>query len=151
MKNKITWKTLSFEQLSTTQLYDILHLRNKVFAVEQNDVYLDVDNQDQQAWHMMGFVGNKLVAYCRVFLPKDDEAKIGRVVVDVDFRKYGLGRLLMTEALAFIHDEIANPKIMISAQLYLQRFYESFGFVTQGESYLDGSIAHIDMERSESL
>lgn len=152
MKNNIIWIILSFENLSTTQLYDILHLRNKVFAVEQADVYLDVDYKDKHAYHLMGYVSEQLVAYCRIFPSIDRivEAKIGRVVVSANCRKYGLGRLLMNEAINFVENELEVSSIFISAQVYLQSFYQSLGFVAQGEPYMDGTIEHVDMIRSDN-
>lgn len=150
MKNKITWITLSFEQLSTIQLYDILHLRNKVFAVEQNDVYLDVDYKDLTACHLLGYINNQLVVYCRIFLSSESEyATIGRVVVPEEFRKFGFGRLVMAQALETIEERKENPTVFISAQLHLQKFYQSFGFIAQGEPYMDGSIEHIDMTKQK--
>ena len=35
----------------------------------------------------------------------------------------------------------------IGAQLYLQKFYESFGFVQDSEAYDEDGILHIDMLR----
>lgn len=150
MKDKITWTLLPFSELSTSQLYDILYLRNLVFGVEQNDVYLDVDYKDQEALHLLGFIEQKLVAYCRIFPPSavDAFAKIGRVVIGSDYRQYGLGRLLMREVLTIVDEILKIDEIHIAAQTYLLSFYESFGFVAVGEPYMDGTIEHINMVRS---
>lgn len=150
MKNKIIWTLFSFCELSTSQLYDILHLRNKVFAVEQNDVYLDVDYKDQDALHLLGSIDEKLAVYCRIFPPSsiESQAKIGRVVVSPDFRKFGLGRSLMKQALQVVDETLCVDEVFISAQVYLQEFYESLGFVAQDEPYLDGTIQHVDMVRT---
>ena len=40
-----------------------------------------------------------------------------------------------------------ETKITISAQLYLQKFYESHGFIAVGESYLEDDIPHIEMKK----
>jgi len=40
-----------------------------------------------------------------------------------------------------------NVPIRIGAQLYLKRFYESFGFRQSGEIYLEDEIEHIEMTR----
>jgi ElaA protein len=37
--------------------------------------------------------------------------------------------------------------ITLSAQVYLQGFYESLGFIVVGEEYLDDGIPHIEMSR----
>jgi len=48
----ISWKTKTFDELSTQELYQILRLRSEVFVVEQNCVYQDIDNKDHKALHL---------------------------------------------------------------------------------------------------
>ncbi len=62
---KFTWKT--FKELSLDDLYAILNLRQKVFVLEQDCPYIDADYSDQDAFHLLGFQDNKLVAYLRAF------------------------------------------------------------------------------------
>ena len=78
---KIVTKT--FQDLNTEDLYAILQLRSEVFVVEQDCVYQDIDYKDQKAIHVIGYKNNKIVAYTRLFKPKDyfELASIGRVVV----------------------------------------------------------------------
>ena len=38
------------------EFYNILRLRSEVFVVEQNCVYQDIDNKDQKAIHLMGYI-----------------------------------------------------------------------------------------------
>ena len=52
----------TFDQLSTTELYAILRLREAVFTVEQQCVYQDLDNKDQRAVHIMGLKQGELMA-----------------------------------------------------------------------------------------
>jgi len=51
----IIWKCQFFDQLSLNDLYAILQLRSEVFVVEQNCVFLDLDDKDQQSWHVSGW------------------------------------------------------------------------------------------------
>jgi predicted GNAT family N-acyltransferase len=44
------WHRHSFETLPKKDLYDILRLRSDIFVVEQDCVYLDLDNQDQTSF-----------------------------------------------------------------------------------------------------
>ena len=71
----------SFNQLSTNELYDILHLRSEVFVVEQNCIYQDIDYKDQKALHVLLKKNNKLIGYTRIFKNGDyfKNASIGRV------------------------------------------------------------------------
>lgn len=140
------WK--QFQELSIDELYALLNLREKVFVVEQDCVYLDVDFKDQKAIHCLGWEGEKLAAYCRVF-EKDDympgAISFGRVVTDPDFRGQGFGKLLVTEIDRFLSKNHFGEKIHISAQAHLEKFYESFGFRTRGEAYLEDNIPHLAM------
>lgn len=147
MELKINWIQKTFEELSLTELYALLRLRTEVFVVEQNCVFQDMDNKDQQSHHLMGWVGNDLVAYVRI-LPAGlsyDEPSIGRVVSDPKYRGQGAGRALMLEAIKRTIALHGEQPIRIGAQLYLLKFYSSLGFVAQGDVYLEDGIEHIEM------
>ena len=146
---EIQWKIKSFETLSANELYDILRLRSEIFVVEQNCVYLDLDGKDKLALHLFGEFDGKIVAYSRLFRPgiSFDNASIGRVVVDANYRDRKWGHDLMREAIAGIKNHFDESKITIGAQLYLKKFYESHGFVQTSEMYLEDDIPHIEMKR----
>lgn len=141
------FRLYSFESLSAHELYELLKLRSKVFVVEQSCLYLDMDDKDQAALHLLGYDGNELIAYSRL-LPQGvyfPEACIGRVVVDPDQRKKEAGKALMKEAIKLTLDQFKTNEIVISAQLYLERFYTELGFVKESEVYLEDDIPHIKM------
>jgi ElaA protein len=146
---EIHWKIKSFEDLSVNELYDILRLRSEIFVVEQNCVYLDLDGKDKKGLHLLGEFEGKIVAYSRLFKPgiSFDNASIGRVVVDANYRDRKWGHELMREAIAGIQSHFGESKITIGAQLYLKKFYESNGFVQTSEMYLEDDIPHIEMKR----
>ena len=145
----LEWKIKRFEALTTLELYDLLQLRSEVFVVEQNCVYQDIDYKDQKALHLIGEDNGQMVAYARLFKPKDyfEEASIGRVVVKPTYRDKKLGHILMREAIYFIKSQFNETKITISAQLYLKKFYESHDFIQTSETYLEDDIPHIEMKR----
>ncbi|MES2575597.1 MAG: GNAT family N-acetyltransferase [Bacteroidota bacterium] len=146
---EIQWKIKSFDELSVNELYHILKLRSEIFVVEQNCVYLDIDGKDTLALHLFGEFEGKIVAYSRLFKPgiTFENASIGRVVVDADYRDRKWGHDLMREAIAGIQSHFGESKIIIGAQLYLKKFYESHGFLQTSEMYLEDDIPHIEMER----
>ena len=145
----LSFKIKSFKELSTQELYEILRLRSEVFVVEQNCVYQDLDNKDQKALHVLGYYHDELVSYCRLFDSGDyfENASIGRVIVAQKFRDKKWGNNLMIEAIAGIKQYFDKTKITISAQLYLQKFYESHGFTKTSEMYLEDDIPHIEMKK----
>ena len=145
----IAWQLKPFNDLSVQELYGIMRLRQEVFIVEQNCPYLDADGKDLKSYHLMGFEGDELAAYSRIVLPgvSYDEVSIGRVVSGTKYRKQGYGIFLMKEAIRQIESLYGQVPIRIGAQKYLQKFYEGFGFIREGEEYLEDGIPHIIMVR----
>ena len=137
----------TFNELSVNELYSILQLRSEVFVVEQNCVYQYIDGKDKKAMHVVGTFEGEIVAYARIFKKGDyfDNASIGRVVVSEDCRTRKWGYNLMETAIQAIETHFNETKITISAQLYLQKFYESLGFTKVSEMYLEDDIPHIEM------
>ena len=146
---EIKFKIKRFNELSLSELYEVLKLRSEVFVVEQNCVYLDIDGKDEKALHVLGMFGEELVAYARIFKPGDyfEEASIGRVLVKQIYRNKKWGYDLMNEAIRTTATVLNETQITISAQLYLQQFYENVGFVRTSDEYLEDAIPHIEMKK----
>jgi len=146
---EIQWKFKRFNELSSDELYNVLQLRSSVFIVEQNCVYQDIDGKDLKALHLIGTFDKKIAAYARLFKAGDyfENASIGRVVIDPVYRDKKWGHQLMQQAIDGLEKYLGETKITISAQLYLQKFYESHGFVVTSETYLEDDIPHIEMKR----
>jgi len=136
-----------FTELSTDELYDILKLRAEIFVVEQDCVYNDLDGHDKNAIHQFLKKNDEIVAYSRLLKPGSRFAdfSIGRVVVKESERGTGLGIRMMEEAKAYILNNWKAEKIKISAQKYLQKFYEDLGFVVVSDEYLEDGIPHYGM------
>ena len=147
------WVTKSFQELTLKEFLSILQLRIDVFVVEQNCAYRELDGKDERAYHLFAFSQSspeEIIAYSRIFKPGDyyKEAAFGRVLVDPNYRNQKIGRHLVKETINFINENFGFPAIKISAQTYLSKFYESFGFQQINEAYLDDGILHIDMVKS---
>lgn len=143
----IEWTHKKFSDLSPGELYSILRLRSEVFVVEQNCVFLDLDNIDQECYHLMGYKETKLAAYARIVPPGKvySEPSIGRVVTSSSVRREGLGKQLMEEATSLLYRLYGMVPIKIGAQFYLKKFYVSIGFYQVGDVYLEDGIEHIHM------
>lgn len=144
------WKIKPFHQLNIFELYGMLRLRQEVFAVEQNCVYLDLDGKDQYCEHILAIDSEgRVVACCRIVQPGVlfPEVSIGRVASHPELRGSGLGKMVMDKALRFVEDKYGKVPVRIEAQYYLEKFYASFGFKTHGEVYLLDGIEHIEMLR----
>ncbi len=144
----VEWSFKAFADLTPFELYEILQARQAVFIVEQKCPYLDADGLDQFSHHLVGRDSDKrLLAYCRLVPPlvKYEEPSIGRVITPASARRKGYGKLLMAEAIRRSRQLYPNWAIRISAQLYLERFYNAFGFVRCSAPYDEDGIPHIQM------
>ena len=137
----------AFNDLTPHELYEILRLRSQVFVVEQNCLFMDMDNKDQKCYHLLLYKGETLAAYTRIVPPQISyaEMSIGRVVSSPKARGHGLGRELMHASIEACYELFGQNPIRIGAQLYLKAFYASFGFTQQGDVYPEDGIDHIIM------
>ena len=139
-----------FDELTTTELYEILKTRSEIFVVEQNCVYQDLDDNDQDAVHVFCWNDSGWVSGClRVFWKDNDEtagvAQIGRVVT-LEHGK-GLGGKLLHEGVRIAIEELKAKKIYLEAQEYAIGYYAKEGFEVVSEPFLEDGILHVKMER----
>ncbi|MFT3749789.1 MAG: GNAT family N-acetyltransferase [Agriterribacter sp.] len=146
----LRWTLKKFEELTSIELYKILQLRSAVFVVEQNCAFQDMDDKDQASWHLCAWSNDALVAYTRLLPPgiSYTEASVGRVVNAKVVRGKSIGKELMQRSVDAIYTLFGKSAIKIGAQLYLKKFYESFGFKQVSDIYLEDDIEHIKMLRS---
>ncbi|MFI4963670.1 MAG: GNAT family N-acetyltransferase, partial [Legionellales bacterium] len=100
--------------------------------------------------HLLGKENDKLVSYLRVLpqgLAYPDGISIGRVVTSPAIRGKGAGKAALKETLLYLENSLNKVPIIISAQFYLRKFYESFGFQAVGEQYMEDGIPHIKMRK----
>ena len=144
----MTWKTVAFNELTLEELYQMMIVRQEVFVVEQNCPYLDADDKDQKCFHVLGYENNDLIAYARL-VPKGisykNSVSIGRILTTEKGRGKGIGKSLVQFSIDETKRFFNTTEITISAQCYLIKFYESFGFKIVGEEYLEDDIPHIKM------
>ncbi len=157
----IDWRTVAYENLSLSELYDILRLRAEVFVVEQNCPYQDLDGLDSKCHHVLGRLENgRLVAYARILpegvdpyelIGEGDEhhGGIGRVVVAKAYR--GIGHELMEKAIEAYEETVgAEVPCIIHAQAHLKHFYEFHGFRQTSDFCTIDGIPHIEMTRKQA-
>ena len=140
-----------FQELSLEELYAIMALRQAVFVVEQDCPYLDADGKDQASWHLMGYENEELVAYTRlvpVGVSYEKYPSIGRVITAEKVRGRKIGVELMEKSIQQCEELFGKIPIKIGAQCYLLKFYNSLGFESVGESYLEDGIPHVSMVRA---
>lgn len=135
-----------FADLTPDVAYALWALRSRVFVVEQQAAYLDLDGRDTEptTWHVWCADGAGLpVATLRVV---DDGAawRVGRVVTAAEQRGRGLAAAMMREVLV----RHGAREVVLDAQAHLERWYAGFGFVVSGDPYTDeDGIPHVPMRR----
>ncbi|MFO7603458.1 MAG: GNAT family N-acetyltransferase [Gammaproteobacteria bacterium] len=119
------------------------HIRETVFVREQSvPLELEWDAYDQEACHLLAWVGDQAVATARLLR----DGKIGRMAVLPEWRHQGIGTALLRRLL----DRAAErglTHVWLSAQVKAIPFYQRLGFRVRGPVYEDAGIAHQDMTR----
>ena len=142
-------RCMPFDELSLNELYNIMRFRQEIFVVEQNCPFADADGKDQVAWHFMVLdEKHHLVAYTRLFGKNgyyENYTSIGRVATSPKVRGGGVGKFLFQKSIEKTIEIFGNEPIKIGAQRYLEKFYQSFGFVLTGNDYMEDGIEHTIM------
>jgi ElaA protein len=135
-----------FDEFVCDELYAVLALRQSILVVEQSSPYPDLDFVDQVADHLLVTHDDALIGYARCHgpLPGKACASFGRLTVAGQYRGIGLGKELVSAILARLAKG-SCPDVLIGAQLYLEEFYERFGFTRDGEPYDDVGVLHVNM------
>lgn len=141
------FKVSTIDELNSRELIEILEQRVKVFVVEQNCPYQEVDDDDLNALHieLLDDEGN-LCGYSRVY-KTDGHVTFGRVLVPKERRRHGYANELLQKTLSIIEERYPGQRIEIEAQAYLTKFYESFGFKQISDVFLLDGIPHCRMEK----
>jgi len=138
-------------ELNWQMTFEYFQLRSAIFVVEQQCVYLDMDDADKEATHILGLSeSGKVVAGTRVLNGESaTQCHIGRVVVAKSHRGSGLGKAIMEASHVWCKEHFAHlSEIHISAQVYLEQFYASLGYIITGPVYLEDGLPHQEMVRT---
>ena len=138
----------TFDQLNKVEFYKIMQLRIEVFIIEQDCPYQDMDDLDNQCQHLWVEDNGEIISYLRINPAgtRFAEASFGRIVTKKAYRSRGIAERVIKAAIDLVQKEGAQA-IRISAQSYLEKYYEKFGFFKASEEYLEDDIPHIEMLR----
>jgi len=144
----LNWEFKYYNELSLDEFHDLIALRIKVFVIEQNCPYQDLDGLDKQCYHMLARDSNQMIVGTARIIPPGVEypaAGIGRIVIDESIRGGQYGHELMRQAMQFIFTKFGMLEMKLSAQKHLEKFYNQHGFLSTGKEYLEDGIPHVEM------
>lgn len=120
------------------------NLREAVFVIEQHvPVALEWDGIDAQCLHVLAQIDGVPVGTGRL-LP---DGHIGRMAVLREFRGRGIGSAMLLHLIELAR--AAGVRLLIlNAQTHAMAFYRRFGFIADGETFLEAGISHIRMTRT---
>ena len=133
-----------FEELTPSEVYEILKARSLVFMLEQGISCLDMDDMDYASLHVFAREEEKVTAYMRVFaLPEQGDVKIGRVLTLS--RKKGNGRAMMKACIEAAKEKLCAARVLVDAQVSALPFYEKCGFRPVSDEFEEEGVSHVKM------
>lgn len=126
------------------QFNDAMYIRVKVFIEEQKikveDEY-DINELDYTSFVL--YKSGEKVATLRYKIDKVKRiATIGRIAVLKEYRGQGYAKLMINYVEELLTFKYRPLTITIGGQHHLKAYYESLGYIVEGEPYYDADILH---------
>ena len=122
----------------TTDANDLKAIRTTVFIEEQNvPVELEWDGLDSDCTHFIVRSNSKAIATARL----KPDGQIGRMAVLKPYRGLGIGSKLLNAVLTHA-TETSFAAVFLHAQIQVVGFYQQFGFISEGDEFMDAGIPH---------
>ena len=139
---------LVVKQLETEkELEAAIAVRFRVFVDEQSiPPEEELDEADATATHAIAICQGEVVGTGRLVWGDDGDALIGRMAVDAQWRRKGVGG----EILKFLEDSARKQGLtrsVLHAQEYVKSFYAAHGYQQHGDTFLEVDIPHVEMRK----
>ena len=123
-----------------------LRLRHEVFCIEQGvPAREEQDGRDPEGIHLVAVSSDELVGTCRLVMV-GATAQLSRLAVRRSARRRGIATALLEAA-----DEKTvargGGRIVLHAQTYARKLYESSGYRPRGREFWEAGIEHVAMEK----
>ncbi|MBX0357081.1 GNAT family N-acetyltransferase [Halobacillus sp. Nhm2S1] len=123
---------------------DAFYVRRVVFVDEQQvPLEIEIDEFDDTAIHFVGYEKNQPVAAARLRFVHGF-GKLERISVTKEHRGRSFGKQII-ESMEEVIRDYAFDKAKLNAQTHAEAFYESLGYVTISEPFMDAGIPHVTM------
>lgn len=121
-------------------------VRERVFCEEQGVPRAEeIDERDEQALHLVALDPGSLrvIGTLRLLLDADN-AKVGRVAVEREWRRRGIAARMLERALAQAREHGCS-RVCLASQLEARSVYERAGFAVESEPFEEAGIQHVWM------
>tara|TARA_Y100000590_G_C15555544_1_gene952659 strand:- start:625 stop:1101 length:477 start_codon:yes stop_codon:yes gene_type:complete len=126
-------------------LIEVMEIRRQVFIVGMGiPKSLEVDGLDTEADHFLAMSNELPVGTVRIRYIYNETIKLERCAVLRDFRRRGIGSLLVKSCINFATDS-GITTITLNSQLDAVNFYKTFGFRSVGNTFIEAGIKHVKM------
>ena len=130
------------------ELEAAIAVRFRVFVDEQSiPPEEELDEADATASHAIALSQDKVVGTGRLVWRDDGSALIGRMAVDAQWRRKGVGG----EILKFLEESARDQGLthaVLHAQEYVKSFYAAHGYQQHGDTFLEVGIPHVEMRKN---
>ena len=139
---------LTIRQVETEEEFEAaIAVRFRVFVAEQSiPPEEELDEADATATHAIALCQGAVVGTGRLVWRDDGSALIGRMAVDAQWRRKGVGG----EILKFLEDFARKQGLtrsVLHAQEYVKSFYAAHGYQQHGDTFLEVDIPHVEMRK----
>lgn len=136
-----TVSSARLDDIDVRVFHDIVRLRCDVFVVEQACIYPELDGRDVEPGTLHHWIADddSIVAYARSLVDVD-ATRIGRVVTAPAARGRGVAASLIDHLVAMLDGDL-----VLDAQSHLAGWYARFGFVVDGDEFVEDGIPHVPM------
>ena len=127
-------------------------IREKVFVTEQGvPAELELDEHDPQCVHALARDDTGRAVGTARLLPGEAHcarivAHVGRMAVLKEWRGHGVGGALLARLIEAARER-GDTEVALSAQTHAEGFYRTYGFLGEGDEFLEAGIMHRMMRR----
>lgn len=122
-------------------------VRQRVFVEEQGvSPQQEYDEYDAVATHVVAVNAGQAIGTGRFYRLASGQARIGRMAVDLPWRRTGTGSRILRLLEAEAHRQ-GLEQVVLHAQTYVQAFYAGHGYVPEGSVFMEAGIEHIAMRK----
>ncbi|MFK4413259.1 MULTISPECIES: GNAT family N-acetyltransferase [Bacillus] len=130
-----------------TDLETAFHIRKEVFVKEQSvpleDEFDTFDKIGEKCKHILVYYNDLPVGTGRIRFV-DGAGKLERICILKDYRKYGLGKVIIQTLEEIARNEQAT-KVKLHGQTQAEGFYRKLGYETSSDIFMEDGIPHILM------